>query len=104
PTAITTCIAGTGTFVPSAPATLGDLLRGQPMPAETTIEFSASAGKLQGKTDFTVPNTNSQAPACYTMNIGNGDSGDAGVFEVTVTTPGGVETYVSYPINDPDLP
>ncbi|HEX6929368.1 MAG TPA: hypothetical protein VF267_08970 [Gammaproteobacteria bacterium] len=105
PTTVTICIAGAGTFVPAAPATLADLTQGQPMPAETTISFGADVGTIVGTTAWVVPSTNSQVPDCYTYGINGTDTGKNGLLEVTVTSPGGLTTIGAIPLEDsPEVP
>jgi len=100
--AITTCVAGFGTFVPANPATLAAITQAQTMPAGTTVEFAAAVGELAGKTDFVIPNTASQSPRCYTMRPTASDpaTGALGPFEVTVITPSGEESYDFLDLDD----
>lgn len=100
---ITTCIAGAGTFEPQNPATLGDLLSGQTMPAGTSIDFSAAVGEIaSSKTSWTIPSTNTEALGnlCYTYVVNGGESGESGAFEVTITAPSGLETYAATFLQD----
>jgi hypothetical protein len=98
PTTITTCIAGAGTFETTAG---GTLLRGQTMPAGTTISFSATVGTItSSRTDVVIPSNNDEAPDCYAYTINDSESGDAGSFEVTVSAPNGQETFASVNIQD----
>lgn len=99
-TSITTCIGGTGTFVPVSPASLASIVQAQPMPSGTTVSFSASVGVLPSKTEFTAGLSNSDVPVCIDMPIGGSGSGNAGYFEVTVITPGENETFATIGLTD----
>ncbi|MCU7918019.1 MAG: hypothetical protein KZQ95_06625 [Candidatus Thiodiazotropha sp. (ex Epidulcina cf. delphinae)] len=83
----------------------------QIMPAGTTVLFTTSNGKIEGKSSFNVPNSNFNARLSDsggfdtftvlltpTENQAPGD--DTGLLTVDVTTPGGSTTSLSLTVND----
>jgi len=89
-------------------------LRGQVMPAGTTITVTTTNGTLSGPTSFTVPNTttafdyhitiqsdatqalNATPPPTYTCT----NAKTIGILTVTVTTPGGITTTATSSVLD----
>lgn len=101
----------------------GNTLAGNILPAGTKIEFSASNGKILSEASFTVPNTDTSSSAVWTyfisiqsdatQNVQNQDGTQgpspthacsnpvsSGLLTVKVTTPLGLVTTQSFPVND----
>ncbi|MDH3461315.1 MAG: hypothetical protein OEM00_10165, partial [Burkholderiaceae bacterium] len=134
PVALSHCVDGTP-FV-NVPKTLpiairdgnptvfaGNTLPGNILPAGTTIEFTASNGKILSETSVIVPNTNEPSEAAWTyfvtiqsdaLQTGQGTTENgvttpgylcnnqvtSGLLTVKVTTPLGLITSRSYPVTD----
>jgi hypothetical protein len=85
---------------------------GNPLPAGTQISFTASNGILLSPANITVANTSSADSASWVYNVAliSDASQNAGLvcsnvlgnglLNVTVTTPNGTVTQVSYPVTD----
>lgn len=87
-------------------------LPGNPLPAGTTINFSASNGVIVGTRDIIVPNSDSEVAANWiypvqmisdVSQVGTScqqNNARNGVLTVRVTTPSGIVTTDSYPVTD----
>lgn len=85
---------------------------GNPLPAGTTIQFSASNGIILGAASATVQNTNAADSSAWVYTVSMlSDAGQdtalnctnnitSGALTVTVTTPNGTVTRVSFPVTD----
>ncbi len=74
-------------------------LKGNPMPKGAAILLTTTNGTLTGTTSFTVPNMNSGAFTGTTTISGDGTM-SAGAFTIKVTSPKGLITEASIPVND----
>lgn len=74
-------------------------LNDNPLPAETTIAFTvAGTGLTLGQpTSFTVPCTTE--PTSYPVTVNAGATANTGILTVTVTSPSGLQSILTYPIN-----
>lgn len=87
----TVYIAGESTG--SASVVIADL-HNQPMPAGTTVAFTATVGSVQGISSFTWPNDNHNGGRIYGVSIQGQEDAGSGLLIVDVTTPSGqVTTY-----------
>ncbi|HEX8405889.1 MAG TPA: Ig-like domain-containing protein [Duganella sp.] len=85
---------------------------GNPLPAGTQIAFSASNGAVLGSTTVVVPNTNAVDSNAWTYTVQMlsdavqdsallcTDRSGSGALTITITTPNGVVTTISYPVTD----
>lgn len=85
---------------------------GNPLPAGTTIVFSASNGRLLSSSTVTVPNTNSPDSSnwVYTVALNSDATQDSsqvctnpvtsGLLTITITTPNGSITQYNYTVTD----
>jgi hypothetical protein len=88
-------------------------VNGNVMPADTTISLTPTNGTINSiPASYTVPNTSTKTPPTYTVRMVSdatqgaapaltcSNSKTSGDFYVTVTTPKGISTYASVPVND----
>ena len=76
----------------AASVTIADF-HNQPMPAGTTVIFSAAVGDIKGTSIYTWPNTSFNGGSSFAVTIqGAEDENISGPLVVTVTTPSGVAT------------
>jgi hypothetical protein len=88
-----------GQATKSVTFTIGDI-RGNPMPAGTTITASASNGSVVGPNPFTVLCTGANTPLTYTFSVKGDSTPSSGLLFLAVKTPKGVETDYQIVIND----
>ena len=67
--------------------TIGDL-HNQPMPAGTTVSFTATQGSVQGSNSFTWPNDNNNGSRSFSVTIKGSQTPGNGTLIIEVTTPG----------------
>ncbi|TQV89096.1 hypothetical protein FLL46_05310 [Aliikangiella coralliicola] len=75
----------------SATIIVGDL-HNQPMPAGTTVKFTATKGSVQGTNTFTWPNDNHNGSASFSVTVKGETQPGNGTLLVEVTTPSGLIT------------
>jgi hypothetical protein len=80
-----------GEAVGGATVTISDL-HNQPMPAGTTIEFTASVGSVVGPSSFVWPNDNHNGGQAYSVSVKGEKEPKSGSLIIEVTTPGGLAT------------
>nr|MBO2514483.1 hypothetical protein [Gammaproteobacteria bacterium] len=73
-------------------------MRGNPLPAETTIEFVAANGQIKGTSSYTYPNTTE--PVSFSVFVDRDNQPSNGLLFVTVTCPSGLEVTLSGAIDD----
>jgi hypothetical protein len=85
----------------TAPVVVGGLfadMRGNPLPAGTTISFATSNGTLTAPTSFTYPNT--LTAQTYGVNVAANLPSSSGALTITVRCPSNVTNVVSITVND----
>jgi hypothetical protein len=75
-------------------------LNGNLPPAGTSIAITTTNGVLSGTTTFVVPESNARGPIVVTVLVTGDATASSGALTVTATTPAGVVTTASIPVND----
>ena len=83
-----------GKSVGSVSFTIADL-HNQPMPLDSVLSCTTSAGSMASGGTYTWPNTNINSGFHFVVQVKGADQPDAGTLTCTVTTPGGVKTTVA---------
>ncbi|TQV74631.1 hypothetical protein FLL45_06615 [Aliikangiella marina] len=71
--------------------TIADL-HNQPMPAGTTVTFTATQGSVQGSSVFTWPNDNNNGGRAFSVTVKGSQQPGNGTLIIEVETPGGLVT------------
>ena len=70
-------------------------LHGQPMPAGTVVDFSTTAGSIEGTSSFTWPKENANLGRYFSVVVKGDEEASTGTLFVDVTTPNGTTTTYS---------